>query len=88
MRVCGRCQRQVSSGAVPGQGIADGVMVLCAGALLMAPGFLTASVGILLLLPPVRAVVRQVVMRRAARRAGIFRMDGSRMDGSRMDGRG
>jgi len=32
-------------------------------------------VGILLLLPPVRAVVRTALMRRAARRAGVFRME-------------
>jgi UPF0716 protein FxsA len=71
-----RFQRQVESGHVPGREIADGVMILSAGALLMAPGFLTDVVGILLLLPPVRAVVRTMVMRRAARRAGIVWVDG------------
>jgi UPF0716 protein FxsA len=54
-------------------------MILFAGALLLSPGFLTEVVAIALLLPPVRAVVRGVLMRQAARRAGIFRMDGSRI---------
>jgi UPF0716 protein FxsA len=67
-----RFQRQVDTGHVPGREIADGVMILSAGALLLAPGFLTDLVGILLLLPPVRAGVRSLVMRRAARRAGVI----------------
>ncbi len=69
-----RFQRQVQSGSVPGREIADGVMILFAAALLMSPGFLTDVVGILLLLPPVRASVRTLVLRRAARRAGIVRL--------------
>ena len=81
-----RFQRQVESGAVPGREIADGVMILFAGALLMTPGFLTDLLGISLLLPPVRAVVRGAVMRRAARRAGIFRMGGGTAGGGRMRG--
>ena len=76
MSVWRRFQRQVQSGAVPGQAIADGVMILFAGALLMTPGFLTDLLGISLLLPPVRAVVRAALMKRAARRAGIIRMEG------------
>ena len=43
----------------PGKEIADGVMILFAGALLMSPGFVTDILGILLLLPPVRAVIRR-----------------------------
>jgi UPF0716 protein FxsA len=43
-------------------------MVLLAGALLLTPGFLTDVVGILLLLPPTRAMVRRQVPRLAARR--------------------
>lgn len=74
MSVWRRFQRQIESGAVPGKEIADGVMILFAGALLMSPGFLTDVVGIALLLPPVRAVVRGVLMRQAARRAGIIRV--------------
>jgi UPF0716 protein FxsA len=69
-----RFQRQVQSGGVPGKEIADGVMILFAGALLMSPGFLTDLLGIALLLPPVRAAVRGVLMKQAARRAGIIRV--------------
>ncbi len=74
MGVWRRFQRQVGAGAVPGREIADGVMILFAAALLMTPGFLTDVLAISLLLPPVRAAVRAVVLRRAARRAGIVRI--------------
>ena len=69
-----RFQRQVEQGVVPGKEIADGVMILFAGALLMTPGFLTDLLAIALLLPPVRAGVRAVALRSAARRAGIIRL--------------
>jgi UPF0716 protein FxsA len=72
-----RFRRQVGAGSVPGQEIADGVMILFAGALLMSPGFLTDGVALALLLPPVRAVVRVALMKWAAHRAGIFKVDGS-----------
>ena len=78
MGVWRRFQRQVESGAMPGKEIADGVMILFAGALLMTPGFLSDLLGITLLLPPVRAVVRAFVMRRAAQRAGVIWVDGGR----------
>jgi UPF0716 protein FxsA len=74
-----RFQRQVESGAVPGKEIADGVMILFAGALLMTPGFLTDVLAIALLLPPVRAAVRAVALRKAAQRARIIRVH--RFDG-------
>ncbi|AML50862.1 FxsA family protein [Falsihalocynthiibacter arcticus] len=41
--------------------IANGAMILLAGALLVTPGFFTDSIGILLLLPPFRALVIKFV---------------------------
>lgn len=79
MSVWRRFQRQVESGTVPGKEIADGVMILFAGALLMTPGFLTDILALALLLPPVRAAIRSVLMKQAAKRAGIIRMQ--RYDG-------
>jgi len=76
LNVWRRFQRQIETGSVPGKELADGVMILFAGALLMTPGFLSDIAGILLLLPPVRAVVRAGVLRRAARQAGIYRVGG------------
>ena len=41
--------------------------MLLAGALMITPGFLSDCLAILLLLPPTRAVVRGVVLRRIQR---------------------
>jgi len=63
-----RAQRQIDAGTVPGRELVDGALILLAGALLLAPGFVTDAVGLLLLLPPVRAAVRGVARRRLERR--------------------
>jgi UPF0716 protein FxsA len=63
-----RFQLAVAEGRVPTVEVADGAMVLLAGALLLTPGFLTDVVGVLLLLPPTRAALRRMVPRLAARR--------------------
>jgi UPF0716 protein FxsA len=53
-----RAQQRAQDGDVPGREMMDGILLLVAGVLLTLPGFLTAAIGILLLLPPVRALVR------------------------------
>lgn len=70
--VWNRFQHQVHMGVVPGREIADGVLILLAGALLLTPGFVTDAVGILLLLPPVRAAIRSAALYRFGRR--VFRV--------------
>jgi UPF0716 protein FxsA len=67
-----RMQRSIDSGRVPGAELVDGFLILLAGALMLTPGFLTDILAILLLLPPVRAVVRRELRRRVARRIGIL----------------
>jgi UPF0716 protein FxsA len=67
-----RMQRSIDSGRVPGTELVDGFLILLAGALMLTPGFLTDILAILLLLPPVRAVVRRELRRRIARRIGIL----------------
>ncbi len=63
-----RFNRQVRAGSVPSREIADGVLILFAGALLLTPGFLSDVLGLLLLVPPVRAAIRGAAMVRASRR--------------------
>jgi UPF0716 protein FxsA len=63
-----RFQLALAEGRVPTVEVADGAMILLAGALLLTPGFLTDVVGILLLLPPTRATARRLAPRLAARR--------------------
>ena len=63
-----RFNEQIAMGQVPTREIADGVCIILAGALLITPGFLTDVVGLLLLFPPTRALLRGIIVRRAQRR--------------------
>ncbi len=69
-----RMQVTVAEGRVPSAEIVDGALVLLAAALLITPGFLSDCLGILLLLPPVRALVRSVVVRRIRAGGGFVRV--------------
>ena len=52
-----RGMSRVGQGQLPGQEIAEGMMLAVAGALLLTPGFVTDTFGFLLLMPPVRALL-------------------------------
>jgi UPF0716 protein FxsA len=67
-----RMQAALGAGRVPGKELIDGFLILLAAALMLTPGFLTDIAAILLLLPPVRAVVRRELHRRFARRIEIL----------------
>lgn len=63
----------ISRGEVPSREIVHGVCVLVAGVFLLAPGFITDVLAVLLLLPPVRAAATTVVLRRSTRRVTVRR---------------
>ena len=63
-----RFNAAVASGRVPAREVLDGVLIIFGGALLLTPGFVTDVGGLALLLPPTRAVVRGVLVRRLAPR--------------------
>ena len=62
--VLGRVQAQLAQGQVPGKEMVDGLLILFAGALMLTPGFMTDALGLLLLVPPTRAIVRTVLIHR------------------------
>ena len=64
LRTWRRFNEQLASGHLPTREIVDGVLILGAGALLLTPGFLSDVIGVLLLVPPTRAMIRAIVMRR------------------------
>jgi UPF0716 protein FxsA len=64
-----RANNELAAGRMPARSIVDGAMVLLGGCLLIVPGFVTAAVGLLLLLPPTRAALRPLVLRWMGRRA-------------------
>ena len=53
-----RMQVTVQQGGLPARELLDAVLILMAGVVLLTPGFVTDTAGILLLLPPTRAVIR------------------------------
>ena len=61
----------LSSGRLPAAEVADGALVILGGALLLTPGFATDLLGLALLLPPTRAVVRRVLVKRFIERAVV-----------------
>ncbi|MDQ3957976.1 MAG: FxsA family protein [Actinomycetota bacterium] len=51
-------QETMARGQTPTKEAADGALILLGGALLLTPGFVTDAVGLVLLIPPTRAVVK------------------------------
>ena len=66
--VWGRFSEALAAGRMPHREVQDGVLVIFGGAFLMTPGFITDVLGLLMLLPPTRALIRRGVMRVVSRR--------------------
>ncbi|MGE3620249.1 MAG: FxsA family protein [Acidimicrobiia bacterium] len=73
-----RLQSTVAAGRVPSAEIVDGVLILFAGALMLAPGFVSDALAVLLLLPPTRAVLRRLVLRRIRQGGAVVTIIGGR----------
>jgi UPF0716 protein FxsA len=69
--VWGRFNSAFAEGRMPHREVVDGVLVVFGGAFLITPGFLTDIVGLLLLIPPTRALIRRVVVRRLGKRLAV-----------------
>lgn len=74
LSVLRRLQATVRAGNMPSAELVDGALVLLAGALMIAPGFITDALALLLLIPPTRAVLRGVVLRRIRSGQGLLRI--------------
>ena len=73
MATLDRIASAIDEGRLPGRELVDGFLIMLAGALMLAPGFLTDVLGFLLLLPPTRAIARTLLQKRfAAGRYGRF----------------
>jgi UPF0716 protein FxsA len=68
----GRIVRRAQQGQLPGRELVDGASILVAGAFLISPGFITDTLGFLLLFPPVQGIVYRVVSRRFSSRVAVF----------------
>jgi UPF0716 protein FxsA len=67
LRVWRGIQRDLSEGRVPAQGLVDGAIILVAGGMLTAPGFITDILGLLLLVPQIRAPIKLYLRQRLER---------------------
>ena len=59
-----RVSEALADRRVPDKELADGLLILVAGALMIAPGFIGDVIGFLLLIPPTRAPIRALILRR------------------------
>ena len=69
--VLNQIQTRLNRGELPAEELVDGLLILIAGALMLTPGFLTDGVGLLLLFPPTRLVVRSLLVRRFAKKITV-----------------
>lgn len=58
-RALARFREASAEGRLPHNEVVDGLLILLAGAVLITPGFLTDAVGFLVLIPPIRALLRK-----------------------------
>jgi UPF0716 protein FxsA len=59
-----RFRLALEEGRMPAREVLDGGLVIAGGAFLITPGFLTDIVGLVLILPPTRALVRRILIKR------------------------
>ena len=76
--VLGRLRDSLARGEMPTNSLVDGGLIVTAGALCIVPGFVSDAIGLLLLVPPIRAFVRDRLIARwsipgRSRRSGSFR---------------
>jgi UPF0716 protein FxsA len=72
LSVLDRIRSRVQGGELPGRELSDGAAILVAGAFLISPGFITDTLGFLLLLPPVREAVYRILSKRLSARVAVF----------------
>ena len=75
-----RLRETLRRGEMPTSEVTDGALILLGGALLLTPGFLTDVVGLVLLFPASRALIKRAVRRMFSRRVkSRFGVDPSRV---------
>ena len=66
-----RFNEAIAQRRFPGKEVADGVLIVIGGTLLLTPGFITDVIGALFLLPPTRALARRGLKRVALSRFNV-----------------
>ena len=71
IRAWRKLSEEAAKGNDPSARMVDGVIVVIAGFLLVIPGYVSGALGLLLLFPPVRMLMRGTVGRRAKRNSNF-----------------
>lgn len=72
MSVWADFRRRMAEGGLPTRELSHGAAILVAGALLISPGFLTDTIGFLLLIPAVRDQIHRIVSKRLQGRVTVI----------------
>lgn len=71
-----RFNQALAARRFPGKEVADGLLIVIGGTLLLSPGFITDVFGVFLLVPPTRAIARKVLKRLTIGRFMVVGMPG------------
>ncbi|MBL89464.1 MAG: membrane protein FxsA [Actinobacteria bacterium] len=63
LEIIRKAQIELSKGNLPGKQIVEGLLILCAGVLMLTPGFGTDALGLVLLFPLTRIMLRSFLTR-------------------------
>ena len=69
--VLAQIRERLARGEIPGKELVDGLLIVVGGLLMLTPGFLTDAVGLLLLVPPARLLVRTLLVRRFGKKLRV-----------------
>ena len=92
LKVVQQIRAEIAAGRMPVDHMVDGLLVLVGGVLLLTPGILSDLVGIALLLPATRSMIRRVVQKKLrklvdTRRIQVMGVAGPGFEPSRPGGR-
>jgi UPF0716 protein FxsA len=86
LRTAMRARSQMASGVLPTAEMTDGLLIAVAAVLLIIPGVLTDILGLALLLPPTRALLKRAVIGQFTRRSPLGRFTHEQPYGAEADG--
>jgi UPF0716 protein FxsA len=73
LRSAMRAQQQMAQGVMPTSEMTDGLLIAVAAVLLIIPGFITDVLGLALLFPPTRALLKRAVIGKFTRSSPLGR---------------
>lgn len=72
LSVLGQIRQKMNRAELPGRELSHGAAILVAGAFLISPGFITDTLGFLLLVPAVREMIHGVVSKRLTSKVTVM----------------